>query len=85
MKERADERIGEVMAAVIGSSGLPRRLRVETAGCHAGVEAIASIPTRVRSRDDYVDLLGRFYQLHAGLESHLQDDDMDLNVARYRD
>ncbi len=66
------------MGLIVDRGCLLRRLRVATAACHAEVEAIVSIATRVRRRDDYVDLLGRFYGLHAGLESRLQEPTWEL-------
>ena len=51
--------------------GLRGRLRTETAGWHSLVEAAADIPASVDTRDDYVDLLGRLNDLHAGFECQL--------------
>jgi heme oxygenase len=47
------------------------RLRAETARWHERVEAVADVPGSIRSRDDYVELLSRLYELHACLEGHL--------------
>ena len=53
------------------AAGLPERLRAETAPWHEKVEAAANIADRVRTRDDYAELLGVFGQLHIGLEAQL--------------
>jgi heme oxygenase len=47
------------------------RLRAETAEWHSRVEAAADLPASIASRDDYVALLGRLNDLHAGFESRL--------------
>jgi heme oxygenase len=64
-----------VEVTVAGSArpavGLRDRLRAETAGWHSRVEAVADLPASVATRDDYVDLLGRLIDLHAGFEIHL--------------
>jgi heme oxygenase len=51
--------------------GLRERLRAETADWHSRVEAVADLPASVATRDDYVDLLGRLIDLHAGFETRL--------------
>ena len=62
---------GVMMAPRGAAAGLPERLRVETADWHRKVETLADIPGRIRTRDDYIDLLGAFRQLHGGLEDQL--------------
>lgn len=53
------------------TTDLPRRLREETADLHRRVEDAVGLPGSVRSRDDYVDVLGRFLRLHEPLEKRL--------------
>lgn len=53
------------------AGGLPERLRAATADLHREVERAADLPGSVRDRDDYVDLLGRFHDLFAPLETRL--------------
>jgi len=62
---------GVSVAARGVGAGLPARLRAETADWHKKVEAAADITGRVRSRDDYIDLLTVFGRLHVGLEAQL--------------
>ncbi len=50
---------------------LPRRLREETSNLHRSVEDGVDLPASVRTRGEYVDLLDRFFQLHAPLEQRL--------------
>src|ERR1700712_4935663 len=52
---------------------LPERLRAETAQWHREVEALADIPSRVRTRADYTDVLVRLFELHVGLETQLSE------------
>ena len=59
------------VAARGGTEGLPERLRAQTARWHEKVEAVADIPGRVRTRADYIDLLGSLAGLHTGLEDQL--------------
>jgi len=54
-----------------GRAGLPERLRAETAQLHARVEEVVDVAGRVRTRADYIGLLGALAGLHAGLESQL--------------
>lgn len=49
----------------------PVLLREQTADVHRRVEDAVDLPGSVRSRDDYVALLGRLYDLHAPLERRL--------------
>src|SRR6478735_8975103 len=62
---------GTTVAARGAGTGLPERLRAETAYWHKDVEAVADVSGRVRTRDDYIGLLGVFGQLHVGLEAQL--------------
>ena len=64
-----------------GSAGLPERLRAETAELHARVEALVDVPGRVRTRADYIDLLGALAGLHTGLEGQLVASSWDLAWA----
>jgi heme oxygenase len=64
------------------SSGLRRNLRIATSGWHSRVEAAANLPASIGTRDDYVDMLGRLYDLHAGFESHLADSRFDEGWRR---
>jgi len=50
---------------------LRERIRSETADWHDRVEAITAAPSAIKSHDDYVELLGRFYELHASFEAGL--------------
>ena len=59
-------------AARDSTPGLPERLRAETAPWHARVEAVIDVPGRVRTRADYVHLLGGLAELHTGLEGQLE-------------
>lgn len=61
----------ESVVARAASDGLPEWLRAQTARCHDRVEAVADIRGRVRTRADYIDLLGRLAGLHTGLEAQL--------------
>lgn len=54
-----------------GPVGLPERLRAETAQWHHQVEAVMDVAGRVRSRADYISLLGGLAELHIGFEGHL--------------
>lgn len=62
---------GMPMTARSAPAGLPERLRAETAQGHVQVEAVADITGRIRTRDDYVELLRVFGRLHIGLEAQL--------------
>jgi heme oxygenase len=64
------------------SFGLRGRLRVATSSWHSRVEAAADLPASIRTRDDYVDLLGRLYDLHAGFESRLAENRFDEGWRR---
>lgn len=50
---------------------LPRRLRAATSELHRSVEDAVDLPASVRTREDYVEVLGRFWQLHSPLEQRL--------------
>lgn len=69
----------------------PLFLRDRTAELHRAVEAAVDLPGAVRSRADYVSLLGRYYDLHAPLEQRLalpawarQWEGLGIDVDRHR-
>jgi heme oxygenase len=69
----------------IGSSEvatLRGRVRSETAAWHDRVDAVVAGPNAFESRDAYVDLLGRLYELHATFESRLVDSSLDETWGR---
>jgi len=78
----------------VGSSEvatLRGRVRSETAAWHDRVDAVVAGPNAFASRDAYVDLLGRLYDLHATFESRLVDSSLDetwthlgIDVAAHR-
>jgi heme oxygenase len=55
------------------TSTLRGRIRSETATWHDRVDAIVAGSNAFESRDAYVDLLGRLYELHSTFESRLAD------------
>jgi heme oxygenase len=71
--------------------GLRDRLRAETAEVHVQVEAVADVAGSVRTRDDYVELLGRLSALHSGFEHRLAAEEfvsgwkaLGLDIAAHR-
>ncbi len=64
------------------SLGLRGNLRVATRGWHSRVEAAADLPASIRTHADYVDLLGRLYDLHAGFEIRLAERKFDESWRR---
>lgn len=60
-----------IRVIAVGATGLPERLRAETADWHEKVEAAADIAGRVRTRADYVGFLSRLGGLHTSFEAHL--------------
>jgi heme oxygenase len=70
---------------------LPRRLRAATSDAHRSVEDAVDLPASVRTLEDYVRLLGRFWQLHAPLEERLEASawaprwtDLGIELSRHR-
>jgi heme oxygenase len=61
----------EAMPVRQHTTTLRGRLRAETAGWHDQMEAVADIPGSIRTRDEYVELLSKLYELHACFENHL--------------
>jgi heme oxygenase (biliverdin-IX-beta and delta-forming) len=73
------------------SSGLRWNLRTATRDWHSRVEGAADLPASIATRADYVDLLGRLYDLHAGFESWLAEYAFDegwrrvgVDISRHR-
>lgn len=63
-------------------------LRDHTARLHERIERVVDIPARLRSRDDYAALLGRFFGFYSPLESRLAAvggyESVGLNLAQRR-
>jgi heme oxygenase (biliverdin-IX-beta and delta-forming) len=61
----------EVSSVGQHSAPLRVRLRTETAEWHDHVESVADLPGSISTRDEYVSMLSRLYQLHSPLEAEL--------------